>query len=129
MINRTRVPEFMLYIDTLLAEIQIKKLTAVICLIYCERLKNRLPSDAKGTSDTIHRIFTASLLLACKYTTEPYNNRAVSKASKIYSIRDINNMEFEFLTLIDYEIWITKEDICSFMTENSEGLYIIGELN
>ncbi|KAJ9079044.1 PHO85 cyclin-1 [Entomophthora muscae] len=120
-----RIPEFLLYVDNLLADIRICRITAIIALIYCDRLRRHLPARAIGVQDTLHRVYTAALLLACKYTGDPFSHCDVARASSLFTLQDINRMEFEFLTMLDYDTWISADHLAQFLSENQDGLYSV----
>lgn len=121
--RRIRMPEFILYVDNLLADIRIAKATGIVALIYCDRLRQRLPRNARGSHDTIYRVYTAALVLACKYCGENFSLTDVAAASGIFKVKDISKMEYELLRMLDYQTWVTDTDIRSFFDENQDGLY------
>ncbi|KAI0219420.1 PHO85 cyclin-1 [Massospora cicadina] len=86
-------------------------------------LRLHLPDGAIGAPDTLHRIYTAALLLACKYTGDPFSHCDVARASSLFTLQDINQMEFEFLKLLDYDLWISADQLAHFLSENQDGLY------
>lgn len=115
-------PEFILYIDNLLAEIRVSKITGLLALIYCDRLRHRLPPNACGSSDTLYRVYTAALLVACKYVGEKFTLKDFALASGLYTLQDIVRMELELLQMLDYQTWASDQEIKDFFQENKDGL-------
>ncbi|KAJ9065875.1 hypothetical protein DSO57_1015111 [Entomophthora muscae] len=115
-------PEFILYIDTLLAKIRISKITGILALIYCDRLRCRLPSNACGSSDTLYQVYTASLLVACKHLGEKFTIKDFAMASGLYTLKDMVRMEFELLQMLDYHTWVSDNEIQGFFDDNRDGL-------
>jgi hypothetical protein len=87
-------------------------------LVYLNRLKSRLQPMAKGLRCTTHRIFLASLILAAKYLNDssPKNkhwaNYSVMGYSSFgFSRTEVNLMEKQLLSLLDWDLRITEEDL------------------
>ncbi|KAJ9048714.1 PHO85 cyclin-1 [Entomophthora muscae] len=118
----TTYPDLILYVNSLLGELRVSKITSIIALIYCDHLRCRLPINACGASDTLYRVFTASLLVACKYMGEKYTNKDFAEASGIFTLQEINQIERELLILLDYNIWISSDMVRDFYFSNKAGL-------
>lgn len=91
----------------------------VFTLIYLLRLKSKLPENARGASDTPYRLFLAAVLTSSKYLSETGTGLTSMHLSAlthhIYTPKDINRMERSFLGLMRYDLWVSREDIQSFM--------------
>jgi hypothetical protein len=91
-------------------------------------------------TDTTHRLFLASLLLASKFLEEDMesdaNNSPVASIPRlngkrlrdlcggIYTLKDINTFELSFLKLIKYRCWVDQDDVESFLRRNSVELQL-----
>ncbi|CEP07984.1 hypothetical protein [Parasitella parasitica] len=88
-------------------------------LIYLFRLKSKLPDNAKGGFDTPYRLFLAAVLASSKYLSETGTGLTSTHLSaltnSVYSPKDINQMERSFLGLICYDLWVSAQDIQSFI--------------
>jgi hypothetical protein len=88
-------------------------------LIYLLRLKSKLPENARGAPDTPYRLFLAAVLTSSKYLSETGTGLTSMHLSAlthhIYTPKDINRMERSFLGLMRYDLWVSREDIQSFM--------------
>jgi hypothetical protein len=88
-------------------------------LIYLLRLKSKLPENARGAPDTPYRLFLAAVLTSSKYLSETGTGLTSMHLSAltnhIYTSKDINRMERSFLGLMRYDLWVSREDIQSFM--------------
>ncbi|ORZ32723.1 hypothetical protein BCR44DRAFT_1380315, partial [Catenaria anguillulae PL171] len=80
-------------------------LNAMVAAVYLvRRLRDRNPNCA-GTSITPHRVMLAAIMLACKLLyDDTYSNRTwVHVSQGIFSLEEINRMEWEFLSYIKFE--------------------------
>ncbi|CAO3654814.1 unnamed protein product [Mucor hiemalis] len=88
-------------------------------LIYLLRLKSKLPDNARGGYDTPYRLFLAAVLASSKYLSETGTGLTSTTLSylthHLYTPKDINRMERSFLGLIRYDLWVSDQDIQSFM--------------
>mmetsp|Transcript_7105 Transcript_7105/g.7993 ORF Transcript_7105/g.7993 Transcript_7105/m.7993 type:complete len:268 (-) Transcript_7105:40-843(-) len=89
----------------------------ILSLIYIDRfIKSQCSQDLRELSKfSLTRIFLVSIIIAMKYHEEYYieNRYFFKQASKYCSITDIkelNQLEKEFLKAIDYRLTITKEE-------------------
>lgn len=89
-------------------------------LIYLLRLKSKLPDNAKGGPDTPYRLFLAAVLTSSKYLSETGTGLTSTHLSaltnSLYTPKDINRMERSFLGLIRYDLWVSTQEIQSFIT-------------
>lgn len=102
--------------------------------------------------DTIHRIFVASLLVASKYlhgtcwgssqniiTTEQEqkqhksteetpvwlnNARMANICSRFYTLREINQLELSFLSLIKYNCFVNPIEVQEYLVLNRQDLLL-----
>ncbi|GAA5810057.1 hypothetical protein MFLAVUS_003475 [Mucor flavus] len=103
-------------------------------LIYLLRLKSKLPVNARGGYDTPYRLFLAAVLTSSKYLSETGTGLTSVTLSyfthHLYTPKDINRMERSFLGLIRYDLWVSANDIQSFMNSYGDLLQIdINQVN
>lgn len=100
-------------------------------LVYLERLRNKLPIMAKGKRIqshilslshtgcfltgmpcTRHRVFLATLIVACKYLNDsaPKNKHWAEYASGMFEPAEINLMEKQLLFLLDYDLRFDEQE-------------------
>lgn len=106
------------FITQLVVSSNVQVPTLMSTLVYLNRLKSRLQPMAKGLRCTTHRIFLASLILAAKYLNDssPKNkhwaNYSVMGYSSFgFSRTEVNLMEKQLLSLLDWDLRITEEDL------------------
>ncbi|MCJ1465477.1 hypothetical protein MMC07_004095 [Pseudocyphellaria aurata] len=113
------LPSLEVFIQHLVDRSYVQIPTLMSSLVYLSRLQKKLPPVAKGMRCTVHRIFLASLILTAKYLndTSPKNKHwarytAVGEEFS-FSNSEVNLMEKQLLYLLDWDLRITNEDLCS----------------
>lgn len=106
------------FITQLVVSSNVQVPTLMSTLVYLNRLKSRLQPMAKGLRCTTHRIFLASLILAAKYLNDssPKNKHWANYSVMGYnsfgfSRTEVNLMEKQLLSLLDWDLRITEEDL------------------
>lgn len=87
--------------------------TLMTSLVYLARLRNRLPSAARGMACTCHRIFLAALILAAKNLNDssPKNKYWAKYTQGLFTIEEVNLMEKQFLHLLDWDLRVSTNDL------------------
>lgn len=95
----------------------------VAAKIFISRLQKRHPSlHATFAVDSMIRIFITAVILASKFLNDSVHpNSEWASASGRYSTADVNKMEIEFLTLVNYELFVSPPEhaamLASYTTE------------
>ncbi|KAF9199833.1 hypothetical protein BGZ59_003675, partial [Podila verticillata] len=67
---------------------------------------------------TCHRVFLATLIVAAKYLNDQSpKNKHWSAHSQIFSVGEVNLMEKQLLSLLDFDLRITETDLASSLQE------------
>jgi hypothetical protein len=83
--------------------------TLIISLIYIDLLLKMYEEELFLTENNIYKIFFTSIVLAMKYNEDnSCKNDIFGKVGGI-SIEEINNLERDFLILIDYRLYISED--------------------
>ncbi|KAG0088533.1 hypothetical protein BGZ93_005776 [Podila epicladia] len=67
---------------------------------------------------TCHRVFLATLIVAAKYLNDQSpKNKHWSAHSQVFSVGEVNLMEKQLLSLLDFDLRITEADLASSLQE------------
>ncbi|KAI3642157.1 hypothetical protein MP228_011712 [Amoeboaphelidium protococcarum] len=113
-----RVPLLKDYINDLLLKSGItSKLIGVIYIYLC-KAKAALPLTAKGLPCTPHRLFTAALVLAWKFTSDHgIKNLHWSRVSGVFCVSEINLIERQFLSLLQYRLSVSDGEYYDYLSQ------------
>ena len=92
------------YILRLAKHSKVNESTIIITLIYIDRICNI--NHLNLTYYNIHKLILASFILAIKYNEENYYSMAFYSKIGGISLSELNNLEFECLILIRYNLFI-----------------------
>lgn len=114
------LPSLEEFITQLVVSSNVQVPTLMSTLVYLNRLKSQLQPMAKGLRCTTHRIFLASLILSAKYLNDSSpKNKHWATYSVIqneaynfgFSRTEVNLMEKQLLSLLNWELRITEDDL------------------
>jgi hypothetical protein len=89
-----------------------------LALLYVSRLRTLNPQCA-GTSVTPHRVMLAALILSCKVLyDDTYSNKTwVHVSQGMFSLTEINRMEWEFLEYLRFRLVVTRGEWLVFLRD------------
>ncbi|KAF7732307.1 hypothetical protein EC973_005203 [Apophysomyces ossiformis] len=96
----------------------------VVALIYLERLKRNLPSQAQGEYDTHYKLFLAAVLVASKFL-EDCNTHAASifkAVSPVYTPRELKEMERSFLGVLKFDLYVDLMEMYQYIYDHQDAL-------
>ena len=95
------------YLNRIQKYSELEDSTLIIALIYIDRLLEN--KNIKLSIYNVHRILFTAVLLAIKYNEdEIYENNIFAEIFGV-SNKELNNLESEFLDLIEFNLFITKK--------------------
>ena len=95
------------YLDRLAKYSKIENNTLLLVLIYIDRICEL--NKIRLNYFNIHKLILGGLLIAIKYNEDDYfSNTFYSKVGGVTQ-KEINNLEYEFLTLIDFNLYVSDE--------------------
>ncbi|KAI9303712.1 hypothetical protein BJ944DRAFT_203950 [Cunninghamella echinulata] len=112
------LPSLPIFIQQLIKRSCVKPGTLLAVLVFLDRLQRRLAHLAKGMPCTCHRIFLATLIVTSKslHDTSP-KNKHWARYAIYFNLSEINLMEQQLLSLVNYQLIIAPEEIENAFTQ------------
>lgn len=101
---------------------KINKSTIIIILIYIDKVCRF--NHFKLTYYIIHKLILASMLISIKYNEDEYYSLSFYAKAGGVSKNEISNLEYQFLVLINFELYINEElflKYTNYLEEEDEG--------
>jgi hypothetical protein len=99
------------YIQRIIEYTEIENSSLIMSLIYLDRICKK---DIMITELNIHRFLLMSLIISIKINEDIiYDNNYYSKVAGI-SIKEFNQLESEFLKLINFKLYISEEEFLKY---------------
>lgn len=107
------LPSLMTFITKLVRYTNVYTGTLMSTIIYMNRLKRKLPKDARGLPCTRHRIFLACLIISSKNFNDssPKNKHWARYTDGLFKREDVNLMERQLLMLLDWNVKIDNSEL------------------
>ncbi len=89
--------------------------TIIYAVIYLRRVEE---ADCRLaiTGYTMHRLLTASILVAVKFLEEVwYSNAHYGRVGGMGSVQEINRLELEFLRLLNYRAYVSQKEFAEMV--------------
>ncbi|KAK6456865.1 uncharacterized protein RJT20DRAFT_134169 [Scheffersomyces xylosifermentans] len=112
------LPSLMTFLTRLVRYTNVYTGTLMATLVYLNRLKTKLPKNAQGLPCTRHRILLSCLILSSKFHNDssPKNIHWAKYTDGLFSSKDINLMERQLLYLLNWDMKISNEEMCSALS-------------
>lgn len=106
------LPSLPTFINFLVKRSSVRTGTLLGSLVFLQRLQQTLSTIAKGMPCTSHRIFLATLIVTSKalHDTSP-KNKHWAKYAAYFTLSEINLMEKQLLSLMNYHVLISPADL------------------
>ncbi|KAG2189098.1 hypothetical protein INT44_004240 [Umbelopsis vinacea] len=115
-VDSKRYSMFRSFCKDVISATQISSSCILVSLRYIRVLRSCYPS-IKGSVGSEFRLFTTSLILANKFLDDnTYTNKTWSEVSNI-PVNELNIMEIEFLSALDYNVYVSEEQYLSWISE------------
>ncbi|KAI8332916.1 hypothetical protein BC941DRAFT_381048 [Chlamydoabsidia padenii] len=110
--DKAALPTLQLFIEQLVRRSHTRTGTLLVALILLTRLSCRLGHVTQGMASAPHRIFLASLIISTKlvHDTSPKNKHWLAFSNHHFELAEINLMEKQFLTLMDFHLSLSQYD-------------------
>ncbi|KAL5601064.1 hypothetical protein BROUX41_005893 [Berkeleyomyces rouxiae] len=114
------LPSLEAFITKLVVSSKVHVPTLMSSLVYLNRLRSRLQPMARGLRCTAHRVFLAALILTAKYLNDSsprnkywanYSNMRGEDYDFGLSRKEVNLMENQLLSLLEWDLRINPEDL------------------
>ena len=108
------------YLQRLVKYTQVESSTLIAMLIYIDRLCEL--NNFIINSYNVYKILFSSLIIAIKYNEdEYYDNKFYAKVGGL-TLKEMNNLEINYLSLIDFKLYISEEVFDNYFENLSDAM-------
>lgn len=101
------------YIKRLEQNMKCSPETFILALIYLDRVSSK-QSNFAITHHCIHRLFLLALVIAAKFFEDDYYKNSYYSNVGGISTTELNSLELELLTLLEFDLFVSAEDFTSY---------------
>ncbi|CAO3696834.1 unnamed protein product [Umbelopsis ramanniana] len=114
------LPHLLPFVRLITEKCSITPLVIVIALIYVKRFRATLPESYKTESNTAHRIFVSSILVASKYIDDdPITiGQIVHASGDVWTFKETARMELAFMKFLRWNLFVKEQEIINFLSEH-----------
>lgn len=115
--TKNKLPTLCEFIIKLIDYTNVYTPTLLMTLCYLNRLSLKLPPHATGIPSSRHRILLACLILSAKNHNDssPLNKHWTKYTDGLFTLQDVNLMERQVLSLLDWNITIREDELLEVM--------------
>ncbi|KAI9018578.1 hypothetical protein CLU79DRAFT_837165 [Phycomyces nitens] len=106
------IPSIQQFVPLLVQRSCVSAGTLIGALVYLDRLQRRVATVPSSSPCSCQRIFLATLIVTTKvlHDTSP-KNRYWARYTSLFPLEEVNIMERQFLSLMDFQLSITLDDL------------------
>ncbi|KAJ9073653.1 PHO85 cyclin-1 [Entomophthora muscae] len=106
------LPSLTAFARSVIVNSRIQPSTLFGAMVYLERLGTRFTKLVASHPCAPHRVLLASLVLAGKFLNDSSpKNRHWATYSQLFTVKDVNLMEHQFLTYLNYSLKISSKEL------------------
>jgi hypothetical protein len=101
------------YVYRVMNFMRVEESTTYLCLIYLDKLK--IKHKIKFSFENFHKFFVTALTIASKYNEDKVFKNCFYSTVGGLELEEFNTLEKTFLLLIDYSLYVKREEYIRFV--------------